>query len=857
MGVVYLAEDTKLERQVAIKFLPRHIAANSDERKRFEIEAKAAAALNHPNIATIHAIEEADNELFLVMEYIFGKHLKDHINNKPLPVEEAVDIAIQIAKGLQAAHKKGIVHRDIKSANIMSTDDGHVRIMDFGLAKFRGSAQLTQVGTTLGTAAYMSPEQARGEEADQRSDIWSFGIVFYEMLTGQPPFKGEYEQALIYNLLNEEAPPLKDTNPAIPGEICAIVEKCLQKERHDRYRSMDEVLSELKSGSDSKTPVYSSEAKSGGSLKQEKSFNIKWPAILAALLVLIFAGWYILKPGAENARTTKKMLAILPFENLGNTEDEYFADGITGEITSKLSGLSGLGVIARSSAMQYKNSEKDLQQIAGELGVDYILEGTVQWEQIADGSKRVRVNPELIEINNATQIWSKPYEADFSNVFELQAKIASTVAEALNLKLLKSEKKTLEQKITDNPAAYDLYLRAVLLGEDITNVQNTRLAEKLFLEAVGLDNNFAAAYAGLSIMQSNLYWEYAERTRENLDNSKTNALKALEIDPDLPMAHVALAHYYYHGKLNYESALEQYNQALKLQPDNVAANNGIGFVYRRQGKMREAIGYFVKTFKLDPRNYTTVFSVGETYNLLREYDKGTEFLNKAISLAPNAGAPIFTKAKGKILDNGDISTARELLQNAHANNIGLDYGPSNLQLVNLDLYERNFAEALTKLEGFGDLDAQFNYKPGDLLRGFVYLYLDNKQQARRSFSSAVENLQEKIRQYPDDSRLYTSLGLAYAGLGQKEKALSNGKRGVALLPIEKEAWRGTFRLLDLAQIYVMVGEHKPALQAIDKLLSLPTDALGIWPLKLDPVWDPIRGEQGYKKLIEKHAEKDK
>jgi len=234
MGVVYLAEDTKLDRQVAIKFLPHHISDNSDERKRFEIEAKAAAALNHINIATIHAIEEVNDEMFIVMEYIDGQELKEKISKDPITIDEALKIATQIAEGLQAAHSKEIVHRDIKSSNIMVTPDGKVKIMDFGLAKFQGSVQLTQAGTTVGTAAYMSPEQARGDEADHRSDIWSFGVVLYEMLTGSPPFKGDYEQAVIYSILNEEPDPLTRIRTGVPTEMEKIVTKCLMKQSSDR-----------------------------------------------------------------------------------------------------------------------------------------------------------------------------------------------------------------------------------------------------------------------------------------------------------------------------------------------------------------------------------------------------------------------------------------------------------------------------------------------------------------------------------------------------------------------------------------------------------------------------------------------
>ena len=854
MGVVYLAEDTKLERKVAIKFLPRQIAGNSDERKRFEIEAKAAAALNHPNIATIHAIEETDDDLFLVMEYITGKHLKDYINSKPLPVEEAIDIATQISKGLQAAHQKGIVHRDIKSANIMNTEDGQVKIMDFGLAKFRGSAQLTKVGTTLGTAAYMAPEQARGEETDQRADIWSFGAVFYEMLTGHPPFKGEYEQALIYNLLHEDVVPVSKLNQDVSVDINAIISKCLEKEKEQRYQSMDEVLADLQAGSQSRlhpTHVAPMGSPANDHLAKKRSIKL-WPVLIVIFLSALISAWFLLRPARDQKGSSKKMMVVLPFINLGNTDDEYFADGLTGEITSKLSGLSGLGVIARSSAMQYKKSSKSLQQIGEELGVQYVLEGTVQWEQASSGKKRVRVNPELIEVENATQIWSKPYEANFANVFELQTNIASTVAEALNLTLISSEKKILKEKITQNSEAYDLYLRAKVYETDITHEENTRIAEKMFKEAISLDENFAAAYAGLSTVQSNMYWEYWARTEENLKNSEANALKALALNPDLPAAYVAMGNYYYHGKLDYESAIHEYKRALELQTENVEAKNGIGFVKRRQGRMREAINYFEETLKLDPRNYETVYSVGETYILLREYDKGLEFLEKSINIAPDSRSPFRFKAIAILLKSGNIEESRKTILDAIENKVGVDYVPFKSQLYLFDILERKYDQALLNLRGIKELSWQFYYQPADLLKGFAYRFSNNESKARESFTSAIKILQEAIKENPNDSRLYTSLGLAYAGIGQKDEAINQGKKGVELLPMEREAWRGSYRLLDLAQIYTMVGEYDLALESIEKLLSSPTDAFGIWLLKLHPIWDPLRNEPGFKKLLIKY-----
>jgi eukaryotic-like serine/threonine-protein kinase len=854
MGIVYLAEDTRLKRQVAIKFLPHNISANEEERKRLEIEAQAAASLNHPNIATIYAIEESNSQIFIVMEYIEGKELKDIVETRHAPslqMNVVINYAIQIAEGLEAAHKKGIIHRDIKSSNIMITNDGKVKIMDFGLAKVRGGTQLTKVGSTVGTAAYMSPEQAKGEEVDHRTDIWSFGVVLYEMLTGKLPFKGEYDQAVVYSIINDEP----ELSEKITPELNYAINKAIAKERKNRYQSATEFLNDLteinhglttKSFTNEKT----FQTKINSSTEKKKK---KWVVSVAIIgfVVFVTAAYLFFNNKSEEKTTSseRKMIVVLPFQNLGSPDDEYFADGITGEITSKLSGLSGLGVIARASAMRYKNSQKTLKQIGNDLGVQYVLEGTVQWELLPDGKKRIRVNPELIDINNSTQMWSKPYEADFSNAFTLQAEIASTVADALNLTLIKSEQISLEKKITSNSDAYDIYLKALYYSSDIGNEKNSRIAVEMLEKAISLDKNFAEAYALLSTVQSNMYWEYFERTEEFLNNSKINAQTALKIDPDLADAHVAMGNYYYHGILDYNSALQEYNNAIKINPNDVEANNGIAFVLRREGKMHETISYLEKTFKLDPKNYNTIYSIGETNCLLREYDKVVPYLDDAISITPDAVFAYDMKVRSYLLSSGNIEAARKVIMNALNKKIGLDSKDFINTIYLFDVMDRNFEGALNRVKGVNKIDIQFTYKPEDLLSALVYRFMNNKILAFKNFKSAVQNLQKELKKHPQDSRMHSALGLSYAGLGEKENAIREGKRGLELMPVSKEAWRGTYRLLDLAQIYTIVGKQDLALDAIEDLLNKPTDALSVWFLKLDPIWEPLRGNPRYQELI--------
>jgi len=847
MGIVYKAEDTKLDRIVAIKFLPPHVDADEEENRRFVIEAKAAASLNHPNIATIHSIEKSDDDAFIVMEFIDGIELKDKIRDGAIPAKEAVIIAVQIAEGLLAAHKKGIVHRDIKSQNIMITGDGKIKIMDFGLAKVKGNSQLTKMGSTVGTTSYMSPEQAKCEEVDHRTDIWSFGVVLYEMISGRLPFSGDYEQAIIYSILNEE--PELEYSP----ELNSIIIKALAKNRDERYQSVQEVLDDLLSLSNAGPHSKSSApVRTRGKSLRKKKKNLYFAAaavLFTALLIAVYSYFSFLSgPGTASER---KMIVVLPFDNLGSSEVEYFADGITGEITSKLSGLSGLGVIARSSAMQYKNSEKSLKEIGEELGVEYVLEGTIQWEQLVDGKKWIRVNPELINIENSTQMWSKPYEAEFSSAFTLQSEIASSVAEALNLKLILSERKNLDNVITHSPEAYDLYLKGRYYVQDITDEKNQRIAREMLQKAIELDNQFAEAYAGLSTVQSNMHWSYFERSAENLSNSERNALKALQIKNDLPEGHVALGDFYYHGILDYDSALKEYYKALSLKPSHFEAQNGIGFVLRRQGKMREAIEQFKRAIELNPKDFQTQFSIGETYCLIREYEKALPFLDKAALLVPEATPPASIKARAYLLGSGDTKKARTVISDAMERKIGLDsYHFQNI-LYLCDIIDGDYPEALKRVKNLTEENDQYFYKVPELYAAQVYGFMKDRANELKHYNTAVNLLKAELANNPDDSRLYSSLGIAYAGLGEKENAITAGKKGYELLPVEKDAWRGTFRLADLAEIYTMTGEHESALDIIEKLLSMPTDVLSHRLLKLDPTWKSLTGNPRFQKLTGK------
>ena len=853
MGVVYKAEDTKLDRIVAIKFLPKHIAHNSEERERFKIEAKAAASLSHSNVGHIYAIEEVEHDMFIVMEYIDGNELKEKIQSGPLPLEKVIDIAIKIAEGLQAAHENHIVHRDIKSSNIMLTEKGQVKIMDFGLAKVRGVAKVTKVGTTLGTTTYMSPEQARGDEVDHRSDIWSFGVVLYEMLTGQLPFSGDYEAAVAYSILNENPKPINEERPEIPLELQNIVTNALQKNPEERYQQVQDLLTDLKNvgtgSTKSKSTIIPKINLSQGKVKK---LNFLYYGIGLVILVAIL-GYFLFSPknsvGPETSSSERKMIVVLPFENLGSPDQEYFADGLTEEITSKLSGLTGLGVIARSSAMQYKKTTKSIKQIGEELGVSYILQGTVRWEK-ENNSTTVRVNPQLVKVADGTQIWSEPAVAVLESAFKLQADIASHVASALNITLLQNEKQSLEAKLTDNSEAYDYYLRSLEYFYRSTEERNFRIAEEMLQKAVLLDPTFAEAYAKLAAVHSDMYWEYYDHTEERVRKSKEAAEKALQLAPNLPDAHGAMGWYYYHCLRDYENATKEFNLALEAQPNNVDLLLGIGSVFRRQGKFDQAVVYFKQAAEIDPRSPAFCIETGFTYSRMRKYAEAERYFDRGIKIAPDLAVLYYLKADLYLQWKGNTAKARNLLNEVAQRKIAEEDQEFIYSWVTVNILNGEYQNIFDLLESTNIrvFQNQDYFIPKETLLAQLCGYLNQPRKERANYDASRIFLEGEIQKHPDDARIHSSLGIAYAGLRRKKDAVREGKRAVNILPITKEAVNGPSRVLDLARIYTMVGEQDAAIDLLEKLLSIPAQ-LSVPLLKIDPIWNPLRNNPRFQKLI--------
>jgi serine/threonine protein kinase/Tfp pilus assembly protein PilF len=667
MGVVYKAVDTKLRREVAIKFLPPHMAASDEEKKRFEIEAQSAASLSHPNIATVYAIEEADEQIFIVMEFIEGKELKEVIRSGLPDIKEVKSYALHIAEGLSAAHKKGIVHRDIKSANIMVTSQGQIKIMDFGLAKLRGGVQVTRIGTTIGTAAYISPEQARGDEVDQRTDIWSFGVVLYEMLTGKLPFPGDYEQAVIYSILNEESKVATTIDPGLRD----IIIKALTKDINKRYQSAEDIIRDLL------TLQGVPSVKSKMSLK---TVNLRWwiagAILIAAVIILTY---FLIHP--EQHQDVTKTIAVLPFTDLSQEKDQkYLSDGLTEELMNVLAQNPRLRVTARNSAFSFVGTKTPINTIADKLKVKYILEGSV----ITSGD-HVRITAELVDVDTDVYKWSNTYDAQLRDILTLQDSISRSVAEALNVALLGES--LLKPKAETNPKAYNYYLQGRYFSRQLTK-QSLETAVGFYEQALTIDPDYARVWAALSATHSNQAGFGFIPMKEGYDKARTEAEKALKLDPNLAYAYSALAWIKQYYDWDWAGADSVYKKAMKLAPQNSAIIENVAQLSATLGQFKEALNLDKKAVQLDPVSPSACFLLGFHAYYSARYDEAISLFRKELKLKPDVSRA-HTYLGLVYLVKGNLDSSLAMIRK-ETDPFWRNYG---LALINYALNKKNDSES--------------------------------------------------------------------------------------------------------------------------------------------------------------------
>jgi eukaryotic-like serine/threonine-protein kinase len=866
MATVYLANDIRHDRPVALKVLHPELAATLGP-ERFQREIRFAARLQHPHILTVLDSGTAGRRdsgselLWFTMPFVEGESLRDRIRReRQLPVDVALQIGREAARALDYAHQHGIVHRDIKPENILLTSDGTTLVADFGIARaLGGDDRLTQTGLAIGTPAYMSPEQAAGDKGvDARTDVYSLGAVLYEMLAGEPPFTGPTVQAMIARRLSESPPSVRRTRPTVPEGVDQAIQRALAPVPADRFGSAAELARALQASGTTQTPTAPSvEAAPAtprvapGTPPQSDTRRRRPVPVLAITLIagfllglgVLFA-WRRNHPDAPSG--DQRRIAVLPFENLGDTADAYFADGMTDEIRGRLAALRGLQVIAHQSAAEYKGSAKSYREIGSELGVDYLLVGKVRWEKADSARSRVRVSPELIDVASSSTRWQQPFDAVLSDVFQVQGKIAGEVAQALDVAIGQPERERLEERPTRSLAAWDAFLRGEEASKRMVEIEPTALgrAADAYERAVALDSGFVQAWTRVSQVHSSRYANGVP-TPEGAARARAAAERALALAPDAAEPRLALGTYYDFVTGEYAKALEQFALGRRADPNNAELLSAAALSEQSLGRWENALDFLKRAEVLDPRSPQVVARLARSYLWLRRHDEAIAAADRGIALAPSSIAIHQTKAMA-MLGKGDLPGARAVLRAVPAT---VDPTELVVSIANYwdmawvldDEQQRLFLRLGPSTFG-GD---RFGWA---IAEAQTYAYRGDLARARTYADSAVRASGDVLTNSPDDAQRRVLLGVALAYAGRKAEAIREGERGVSLLPISKDAYTGPYLQHQLVRIYILTGETQKAVDLLTPLLEFPYYLSPGW-LRVDPSFDPLRNDARFKQMV--------
>ncbi|MFN2624115.1 MAG: protein kinase, partial [Chthoniobacterales bacterium] len=842
MGVVYLAHDDRLGRKVALKLLPPALTADERQLQKLKQEARTTSALNHPNIVTIHEIGEIDGMHYIASEFIEGNTLRERMAQGRMAPDEALDIVIQLAGALAVAHAAGIVHRDIKPENIMLRHDGYVKILDFGIAKFiqPQSGHGTQTNTRfliLGTARYMSPEQARGVAVDSRTDIWSLGVVLYEMIAARPPFEGDTNTDVMAAVLRSAAPPLDRSTPAT---VQRIISRTLAKDPNARYQNAADLRNDLQRTQSKKEPFV-------------RRF---WPIAAAGFIVVVLVLFQMTRSSRvadvfDRSRTrpaapdqsADKSIAVLPFQNLSeDPANAFFADGVQSEILTNLSKVADLKVISRTSVIAYRDTAgRNSRKIGQELGVAHLLEGSVQ-----RAGNRVRVNAQLIDAQNDAQLWALSYDRDLADVFAIQSEIAKAIAGQLQAKLTGPERQSIASKPTDNLEAYDAYLRGLAYSQKTARSSgNDAAAQKSLRDAVQLDPKFAQAWALLSYVDATGYLSLSLQPTEALrEESRQAAETALSLQPNLGEALQAQGYYHYACLKDYDTAERYFEKARQFLPNGSSISESVAFLSRRRGRWDRSESAFNEAERLDPRNPRLLTQHALSYIALRRFPEALRKIDQILDIIPDDTYSEALKAGIAQLE-GDLPRAAALLAPLHP-------GADQTEVLEAQAYqavlERRPAEIIARLkELLAKADPALGYNVGGLrfYLGWAQDVSGDRDGAMESWRQARSELEAILKEQPENYLLIGALAFTDMGLGDKTAALNLIENAMARNPTEQDAVFGLRPLEIFARVAATAGESDRAIEAIEKLLRTPYGGvmrrlLPLTPalLRLDPMFDP-------------------